>query len=69
MMTIPLEIGLQEPWKKKVLRFFKLKVYKKELLSVKEKKPAFAVVDLRLADGNGLEVVKQIQILIQAVEL
>tara|TARA_Y100001958_G_scaffold156282_1_gene148620 strand:+ start:777 stop:1334 length:558 start_codon:yes stop_codon:yes gene_type:complete len=29
--------------------------------SVKEKKPAFAVVDLRLGDGNGLEVVKQIQ--------
>ena len=28
---------------------------------VKEKKPAFAVVDLRLGDGNGLEVVKQIQ--------
>ena len=25
------------------------------------KKPAFAVVDLRLGDGNGLEVVKQIQ--------
>ena len=25
-------------------------------------KPGFAVVDLRLADGNGLEVVKQIQI-------
>ena len=29
--------------------------------SVKVKKPAFAVVDLRLGDGNGLEVVKQIQ--------
>ncbi len=28
---------------------------------VKIKKPAFAVVDLRLADGNGLEVVKEIQ--------
>ena len=28
---------------------------------VKSKKPAFAVVDLRLDDGNGLEVVKQIQ--------
>ena len=29
--------------------------------TVKSKKPAFAVVDLRLDGGNGLEVVKQIQ--------
>jgi len=29
--------------------------------TVKLKKPAFAVVDLRLDDGSGLEVVKQIQ--------
>ena len=29
--------------------------------SVKSKNPAFAVVDLRLNDGNGLEVVKEIQ--------
>ena len=29
--------------------------------AVKLKKPAFAVVDLRLNDGNGLEVVKEIQ--------
>ena len=35
---------------------------KKGIASVIEKKPAFAVVDLRLEDGNGLEVVKQIQI-------
>ncbi len=28
---------------------------------VKTNKPAFAVVDLRLGDGNGLEVVKEIQ--------
>ena len=28
---------------------------------VNSKKPAFAVVDLRLGDGNGLEVVKEIQ--------
>ena len=28
---------------------------------VRVKKPAYAVVDLRLADGNGLEVVKEIQ--------
>ena len=34
---------------------------KKGIETVKIKKPGFAVVDLRLADGNGLEVVKQIQ--------
>tara|TARA_B100001996_G_C18503686_1_gene532453 strand:- start:127 stop:690 length:564 start_codon:yes stop_codon:yes gene_type:complete len=34
---------------------------KKGIDSVKTKKPAFAVVDLRLNDGNGLEVVKEIQ--------
>ena len=28
---------------------------------VKDSPPAFAVVDLRLSDGNGLEVVKEIQ--------
>ena len=28
---------------------------------VRQKKPAFAVIDLRLTDGNGLEVVKEIQ--------
>ena len=61
MMTIRLEKGLLEPWKKKVFRCHKLKVSKKGLESVKQKKPAFAVVDLRLGDGNGLEVVKEIQ--------
>jgi two-component system response regulator RegA len=34
---------------------------KKGLDAVKVKKPAFAVVDLRLGDGNGIEVVKEIQ--------
>jgi len=34
---------------------------KKGIESVKLTKPAFAVIDLRLADGNGLEVVKEIQ--------
>ena len=33
----------------------------KGIESVKSKKPGFAVVDLRLNDGNGLEVVKEIQ--------
>ena len=34
---------------------------KKGIEAVKGKKLGFAVVDLRLADGNGLEVVKEIQ--------
>ena len=34
---------------------------KKGIDSVKITKPAFAVIDLRLADGNGLEVVRAIQ--------
>jgi len=36
---------------------------KNGITAVKEKKPAFAVVDLRLGDGNGLQVVKEIQTL------
>ena len=35
---------------------------KKGIETVRSKKPAFAVVDLRLGDGNGLEVVKELQI-------
>ena len=34
---------------------------KNALETLKTNKPAFAVVDLRLGDGNGLEVVKEIQ--------
>ena len=34
---------------------------KSALETLKKEKPAFAVVDLRLGDGNGLEVVKEIQ--------
>ena len=35
---------------------------KKGIESIKIKKPSFAVVDLRLNDGNGLEVVKELQV-------
>ena len=35
---------------------------KKGIEAVKSKKPGFAVVDLRLSDGNGLEVVNQIKL-------
>ena len=34
---------------------------KKGIELIKSTKPAFAVVDLRLADGNGLEIVKELQ--------
>ena len=33
----------------------------RKIICPKTNKPAFAVVDLRLGDGNGLEVVKEIQ--------
>ena len=35
---------------------------KKGIDLIKLKKPAFAVVDLRLGDGNGLEIVKELQV-------
>jgi len=35
---------------------------KKGIELIKMKKPAFAVVDLRLGDGNGLEIVKELQV-------
>ena len=35
---------------------------KKGIDLIKSKKPAFAVVDLRLGDGNGLEVVNELQV-------
>ena len=47
---------------KKGFEVFQAESVQKGIQSVIEKKPGFAVVDLRLADGNGLEVVKQIQI-------
>ena len=34
---------------------------KSGIASINSKNPAFAVVDLRLSDGNGLEVVKELQ--------
>ena len=65
----PFRDRLARAMEKKGFEVFQAEGVQKGIQSVKEKKPAFAVVDLRLADGNGLEVVKQIQILIQAVEL
>ena len=34
---------------------------KSGIASINTKSPAFAVVDLRLGDGNGLEIVKELQ--------
>jgi len=58
----PFRDRLARAMEKKGFEVFQAEGVQKGILAVKEKKPAFAVVDLRLADGNGLEVVKQIQI-------
>ena len=57
----PFRERLGRAMEKKGFEVIQAESVKKGIQSVKEKKPAFAVVDLRLADGNGLEVVKQIQ--------
>ena len=58
----PFRDRLARAMEKKGFEVFQAEGVKKGIQSVIEKKPCFAVVDLRLADGNGLEVVKQIQI-------
>ena len=58
----PFRDRLARAMEKKGFEVFQAESVKKGIQSVIEKKPGFAVVDLRLADGNGLEVVKQIQI-------
>ena len=57
----PLRGRLSRAMEKKGFQVSQAEGVKKGLESVKQKKPAFAVVDLRLGDGNGLEVVKEIQ--------
>ena len=58
----PFRERLARAMEKKGFEVIQAESVQKGILSVMEKKLAFAVVDLRLADGNGLEVVKQIQI-------
>ena len=53
----PFRERLGRAMEKKGFEVIQAESVKKGIQSVKEKKPAFAVVDLRLADGNGLEVV------------
>ena len=57
----PFRARLARAMEKKGFQVFQAEGVKQGIQTVKEKKPGFAVVDLRLADGNGIEVVKQIQ--------
>ena len=57
----PFRERLARAMEKKGFEVFQAESVQKGVESVKSKKPGFAVVDLRLGDGNGLEVVKEIQ--------
>jgi two-component system response regulator RegA len=58
----PFRERLGRAMEKKGFEVFQAEGVQKGIQVVKEKKLGFAVVDLRLADGNGLDVVKKIQI-------
>ena len=58
----PLRGRLARAMEKKGFQVIQAEGVEKGIDSVRVNKPGFAVVDLRLADGNGLEVVKQIQL-------
>ena len=58
----PFRERLSRAMEKKGFQVSQAESVKNGIESVKIKKPSFAVVDLRLNDGNGLEVVKEIQI-------
>jgi len=57
----PFRERLARAMEKKGFMVIQAESVKKGIESVQQKKPGFAVVDLRLGDGNGLEVVKEIQ--------
>ena len=57
----PFRERLARAMEKKGFEVSQAESVQKGVESVKVKKPGFAVVDLRLGDGNGLEVVKEIQ--------
>ena len=57
----PFRERLARAMEKKGFKVSQAEGVKKGIDAVKTNKPAFAVVDLRLSDGNGLEVVKEIQ--------
>ena len=56
----PFRERLARAMEKKGFEVFQAESVQKGVEAVKAKKPGFAVVDLRLGDGNGLEVVKEI---------
>ena len=57
----PFRERLSRAMEKKGFHVTQAESVKKGIASLSTIKPAFAVVDLRLNDGNGLEVVKEIQ--------
>ncbi len=57
----PFRERLARAMEKKGFQVSQAESVKKGIESVQFKNPAFAVIDLRLNDGNGLEVVKEIQ--------
>ena len=57
----PFRERLAKAMEKKGFEVIQAENVQKGIESVKANNPGFAVVDLRLEDGNGLEVVKQIQ--------
>ena len=57
----PFRERLARAMEKKGFKVSQAEGVKKGIHCVKQENPAFAVVDLRLGDGNGLEVVKEIQ--------
>ena len=56
----PLRDRLSRAMEKKGFKVLQAESVQKGISLVKNSPPAFAVVDLRLGDGSGLEVVKQI---------
>ena len=58
----PFRERLARAMEKKGVDIIQAESVKKGIEAVKTKKAGFAVVDLRLTDGNGLEVVKHIQL-------
>ncbi len=57
----PFRERLARAMEKKGFSIIQAEGVQKGIQAVKSGKPGFAVVDLRLADGNGLEVVKEVQ--------
>ena len=57
----PLRERLARAMEKKGFKVTQAESVRKGIDTLKVKKPSFAIVDLRLGDGSGLEVVKAIQ--------